>query len=382
MTIHGLFATTPKGMESLLADELKELGASNVTIVRAGVSFEGKLETAYRVCLWSRLASRVLLPIGHFKAESPEELYQQVFRISWSEHLSPKHTLAVDFSSSLSKITHSQYGALKTKDAIVDQMRSKFGARPTVDPSHPDVRVNVYVLGDMATVSIDLSGDSLHKRGYRGAGVAAPLKENLAAAILMLAGWPAAAAQQLTFIDPMCGSGTLPIEAALIATHTAPGLGRKLFGFSGWRQHDAALWKRLVSEAQNSRRLERPKRPRIIGYDASPKSVSAALQNIANAGLQKHIHIERRNFTDCEPFGPNGLLVVNPPYGKRLGETENLRSLYREMGDMLKQKFRGWTANIFTANAVLAKSVGLRTSGRQILYNGSVECRLLRYELY
>jgi 23S rRNA (guanine2445-N2)-methyltransferase / 23S rRNA (guanine2069-N7)-methyltransferase len=273
------FATTAKHLESLLETELRGLGATHVKRVRAGVGFAGDLALAYRVCLWSRVANRVLLPLRSFPAPDPEKLYGGVKQIRWSDHLDAGRTMAVDFSASRSQITHTQYGALKVKDAIVDQLRSVSGERPSIDVKAPDVRVNVYVLEDVATVGIDLSGTSLHQRGYRDEGAPAPLKENLAAALLLLAGWPEKAAAGQSLLDPMTGSGTLPIEAALIASDTAPGLGRKHHGFLRWKGHDAAAWEKLLAEAQARRKRLPARGQRIVGYDADARAVRVALGN-------------------------------------------------------------------------------------------------------
>jgi 23S rRNA (guanine2445-N2)-methyltransferase / 23S rRNA (guanine2069-N7)-methyltransferase len=247
-------------LETLLEGEIRALGGTDVKRVRAGVGFKGDLALAYRVCLWSRVANRVLLPLKSFPAPTPEKLYGGVKGIRWADHLGPENTMAVDFSSSRSQITHTQFGALKVKDAIVDQIRSNTGERPSINVETPDVRINVYLLDDVATVGIDLSGTSLHQRGYRDEGTPAPLKENLAAALLLFAGWPEKAQslenlrEPYCFVDAMCGSGTLPIEAALIATDTAPGLLRQHFGFLRWKGHDAAVWAALLEEAQGRSR--------------------------------------------------------------------------------------------------------------------------------
>ena len=377
-----LFATTAKGMEALLAEEIRAAGASDVAETRAGVSFQGTLETAYRVCLWSRIANRVLLPLKTFPAPTPEKLYGGVRSIRWSDHLTSKSTLAVDFSSTESQITHTQFGALKTKDAVVDQFRSNTGERPSVNVERPDVRINVYVLRDEATVSLDLSGDSLHRRGYREEGTAAPLKENLAAAILMMAGWPAAAREGVAFMDPMCGSGTLPIEAAMMATNTAPGLKREYYGFLGWQGHIPALWKRLLAEAVELQVLDKKKLPRIAGYDTDFRVVRVALKNLEASGMHGLVHFEKRDLSATEVLDPKGVVVVNPPYGERLGEAEDLKPLYQELGDTFKQKFKGWTGFIFTGSSDLAKVIGLKASRRFVLYNGAIECRLLKFDLY
>ena len=373
------FATTPKGMEEILAKELTTLGASDVKPIRAGTAFEGPLETAYRACLWSRTASRILLPLKTFPAPTPEKLYGGVKSIRWSDHLLPKNTLAIDFSSSRSAITHTHFGALKCKDAIVDQLRSIHGSRPSVDPISPDLRVNVYLHEDQATVSIDLSGDSLHRRGYREKGAMAPLKENLAAAILLYCDWPA---DLPALVDPMCGSGTLPIEAAFIAAKKAPGIKRSRFGFTGWQQHDRTLWERLLEEGRDLEIRDKKKLPAIVGYDKDPRAVRVALENVERAGFRGSIHIEKREFSQCESIAERGLIVVNPPYGERLGEVEELKPLYKQLGDTFKQKFRGWNGAVLTGSPDLMKSIGLRASRRIVLFNGAIECRLLKYELY
>jgi len=385
--VHSFFATTAKGMEDLLAAELRGLGAAAIVVRRAGVSFRGSLQTAYQACLWSRVANRVLLPLASFPAPTPEALYQGVRSVHWSDHLASGGTLAVDFATSRSAISHSHFGALKTKDAIVDQLRDQTGTRPSVSVERPDVRVNVYLHDDRATVSIDLSGESQHRRSYRDRGGIAPLKENLAAAVLLLAEWPKLARAGAPLIDPMCGSGTLPIEAALMAADVAPGRARPYFGFLRWRGHQAALWKRLVREAEE-REIRDPRRlPPIRGYDADAAAVRAALANIERAGLRGRIHVEKRSLSECEPIigrvegEVRGLLVTNPPYGERLGDSEALADLYAGLGDVLRRKFMGWTGYVLTGNLSLAKRIGLRAARRHVLFNGAIECRLLAFPI-
>lgn len=383
------FATTAMGMETLLTEELRKMGdaegpkAPTVPVVhkaRGGAIFRGPLEAGYRACLWSRIANRILLPLKTFAAPGPDELYAGVRSIHWTDHLTVKNTLAVDFSASHSRMTHSHYGALKVKDAVVDQFRTLFGERPSVDPVHPDVRINVYLNNDQATVSLDLSGVSLHRRGYREEGSEAPLKENLAAAILMLAGWPRK--DGAAFLDPMCGSGTLPIEAALMSGNIAPGRKRDYFGFKGWQGHVPALWKRLLEEAQELEIRDKKKFPKIVGYDENFRTIRVALSNLEKAGVHGKVHIEKKELKSCELIHPSGVLVVNPPYGERLGEVEDLKPLYKGLGDLMKQKFKGWEGYIFTGSPDLAKSIGLRATQRTVLFNGPIECRLLKYELY
>ncbi len=378
------FATAALGLEPLLLDELDELGASDLKQERAGVRFSGELETAYRVCLWSRLASRVLLPVATFPARDPEQLYDGVAAVDWSEHLTAENTLAVDCTLIQSKINHTRYGALRVKDAIVDQFRSRVGERPSVAPEHPDLRFNLHIYRDQATLSLDLSGDSLHRRGYRIDGVHAPLKENLAAAILVRAGWLELCEKGGGLVDPLCGSGTLPVEAALMATDTAPGLLRHYFGFHGWRQHDADLWTRLVTEAlQRQHAGKERKLAPIVGYDSDSRAIKAAWQHARNAGLEKIIHFERRTLREfIAPVGAaHGLLVANPPYGERLGEAAVLPQFYNLLGAKMAQQCRGWKGAVITSNPQLGRSIGLRAGKINVLYNGALKCQLLQFEL-
>ena len=377
------FATAPKGIAPLLADELRALGAGDVAEGRSGVAFSGDLELAYRACLWSRTANRVLLPLAEFPAADPDALYQGVAAIDWAEHMTATGTLAVDFTSVRSAITHTHFGALKVKDAIVDQFRDAFGERPSVDVEHPDLRINVHLERDQAVVSIDLSGDSLHRRGYRKEGVVAPLKENLAAAILLRAGLPAVAAAGGSLLDPMCGSGTLPIEAAFMAADIAPGLLREYWGFAGWQGHVPALWNRLMDEARARREAGLGRLPSIVGYDTDRGAVRAALANLEAAGLRGNVHVERRDLAVLQPpaGAAPGLLAVNPPYGERLGEREQLKLLYADLGRILKERFTGWKAAVFTGNPELGKEMGLRARRMHVLFNGPIECKLLHFEV-
>ena len=299
-------------------------------------TFRGPLEVGYRACLWSRVASRVLLPLASFAAATPAALYGGVRTIRWSEHVGRGRTIAVDCAVSHSQITHSHFAALKTKDAIVDQLREQTGTRPSVAVERPDVRVNVYLHDDRATVSIDLSGDSLHRRGYRQAGGAAPLKENLAAAVLLLADWPRLARERVPLLDPMCGSGTLCIEAALIAADIAPGRGAAVLRLPRLaRASRRRCGSELLAEAAQ-REIRDPKRlPIIRGYDADARAVRSALANVERAGLRGRVHIEKRALADCEPIvvpvagDVRGLVVTNPPYGERLGDVAALRRSLR-----------------------------------------------------
>ncbi len=378
-----LFATSPKGVASLLLAELEQLGASELREQPAGVLFRGDLECAYRVCLWSRCASRVLLQIAGFDAADAQQLYHGIREIEWAEHLAPDGSLAVDLNSSRSAITHTRFGALKVKDAIVDQFRERTGQRPSVDIRQPDLRINLHLHRNRATVSLDLSGESLHWRGYRREGGSAPLKENLAAALLLRAGWPGLASAGGALLDPMCGSATLSIEAALIAGDIAPGILRERFGFHGWRQHDDRLWQRLRDEALERRARGRAAIPVIIGYDADRTAVRGALANLEAAGLTGLVHVERRELHAVRRPGSSstGLVVVNPPYGERLGALQELTALYGDLADLLKREFNGWQAAIFTGNPELARGMGLRARRIYSFHNGAIPCRLLRFDL-
>lgn len=378
-----LYATTPKGLELLLVDELRALGATDASEKLAGVSFTGDLTLAYKACLWSRLANRILLKLKQFPAATPEKLYAGTRSIDWNEYLNKDGTLAVNFVTTQSAITHTLFGAQKVKDAIVDQMRDRFGARPNVDRDRPDVSVYVYLNKDIATLYLDLSGESLHKRGYRLAGGAAPLKENLAAAILLRAGWPEVAKQGGTLLDPMCGSGTLLTEAAMMAADIAPGLQREYYGFFGCKGFDAAAWRTLVKEAELRKAAGLRKLPMIVGYDINPEAIKIAFENIERADLRGKVHVEKRDIADFAPKAKEqtGLIVINPPYGERLGEEDELQPLYTCIGDRFKAAFTGWRAALFTGNPDLGKTMGIRAKKFYSLYNGAIPCKLLIFDI-
>jgi 23S rRNA (guanine2445-N2)-methyltransferase / 23S rRNA (guanine2069-N7)-methyltransferase len=373
------FVTAAMGTTDLLAAELSALGAADLHETRGGVHGTGTLETAYRACLWSRVGLRVLWPVGQFQARDPDSLYAGVVGLDWSAHLGPENTLAVDFTSHGSDLTHSRYAAQKVKDAVVDQLRERFGSRPSVDVVMPDVRINVRIDREAAVASIDLAGDSLHRRGYRERQLVAPMKENLAAAILLRAGWPQIAADGGAFVDPMCGSGTLPIEAALIAGDIAPGMLRQRFGFTRWRGHDAACWQRLVIEAESRRAMGRIGPGRIFGFDADPAAIRAAGQNAGRAGLQGLVRFARSGLGELPPApAATGLLATNPPYGERLGQDDDLRALYELLGRKLREGYEGWEAAVFTGNPPLGRALGIEARRTHRMMNGAIECRLLR----
>jgi len=375
------FATAPKGIADLLADELRSFGLDDLKLSPAGVAFEGSLAQAYRVCLWSRLANRVLLILQEFPSPDAEALYDGVQRVDWTEHFLSHQTFAVDFSGTSKNIQHTHFGALKVKDAIVDDFRSKTGERPSIRLDSPDIRINLHLQRDIATLSLDLSGESLHRRGYRPFAGIAPLKENLAAALLIRANWAEIAANGGALLDPMCGSGTLPIEAALIAGNIAPGLLREKFGFLGWQGHKPHIWQNLREEATELKELGVKKMPKIVGWDADTSIIKQSWENVGKAGLVRYLHFEKRALTDLEKIAETGLVIANPPYGERLGELSSLKSLYKRLGESLKENFVNWNAAILTSNQELGHALGLRAQKIYNFYNGALPCKLLYFEI-
>jgi len=376
MTTQDFFATTAKGMEELLAAELQGLGITVAAPETGGVRFSGDLAACYRANLWLRTANRVLIPLAKFACETPQQLYDGVRTIPWNQHLTPAMTLAVDANLRDSFSTHSGWLALKTKDAIVDTIRDQCGRRPNVDPHDPDLRVNVHLVKNRCTVSLDSSGASLDRRGYRTERNEAPLRETLAAALVEHSGWDGT----IPLIDPMCGSGTILIEAALKASHHAPGLFREQFGFQRWPNFDDKLWKPLLKEAREAiiDKLPAP----LLGFDVAPQALEMARNNSERAGTGRMISFARADIRALQLPEPPGILLFNPPYGARMGEVETLKPFYKEIGDVMKQRCKGYTAYLFTGNPELAKVVGLKASRRIVLFNGPIECRLLKYELY
>ncbi len=367
----------PPGLARLLKIELDSLGFESTGSPSAGANLKGSIEDAYRACLWSRVATRLLWPIARFPAPNEDALYDGVRKIPWEDHLDVDATLVVDAHTVRSTITHSHFAALKVKDAVVDRLRDRFGHRPSVDLQDPDLRINLYLYQNEATVAIDLSGHGLHRRGYRQAGHEAPIRENLAAAILMQAGWPDI---EGPLLDPMCGSGTFLVEGGLMAADVAPGLLRQRFGFEGWLKHDVGAWKRLRIEAEGKRRtIGRP----IVGYDVDPEAVALAKRHASRAGLGEFILVEQHDLssmTDLDSQVP-GLLATNPPYGKRMGELDEVRGLYATLGEKLKEGFAGWMVALFTGNSELGSAVRLRPRRSYVFDNGGIESKLLLYKM-
>ena len=374
-------ATAPVGAASVLAEELAQFGAEDIRERSHDVKFQGTLEVGYRACLWSRTATRVLLSLGSIDATSSKSVYEGVKRIDWREHLAPGATLACDCSGGNESIRHTIYGSQLLKDAVCDNLRESTGERPNIKPERPDVLLHLHVEGPSALVSLDFSGESLHRRGYRSEGGRAPLKENVAAAVLLRAGWPRIAEAGGTLLDPMCGSGTFLTEGALIAADAAPAMDREYFGFLKWHGHDAQLWASLRAEAL-ARRSARVARRCILGSDIDSEAVRMAIANAGHAGVAAWLHVEKRAIGDVpRPNAATGLIVANPPYGERIGAESGLPELYSELGAVLRARFQGWQAAILTGNPPLARNLGIYARRTHRVFNGTIECRLLRFDL-
>jgi len=371
-----MLAKTMFGFEELLAKELLTLGARDIKVGVRNVTFEGDKGFMYKANLALRTTVRILIPINSFKVNSETELYNQLLKIEWDEYLNVDGTFAVDAVANSDNFTHSHYLALKSKDAIADYFRNKFGKRPNVDVNHPDLQVNIHIQKDVCTVSLDSSGDSLHKRGYRSATNIAPINEVLAAGLVLLSGYDGTQ----NFIDPMCGSGTILIEAAMIANNIPANLNRKEFGFEKWNDFDENLFETirnsLLKKVKDSNAV-------IIGYDKAPSAIRKATDNVENAHLEDFIALKQADFfhTEKEVEGKT-IILFNPPYGERL-EIDDVPAFYKEIGDTLKRSYTNTNAWLITSDFEKGlKSVGLRTSKKIKVFNGKLECRLVNYEMY
>ncbi|MFI8479307.1 bifunctional 23S rRNA (guanine(2069)-N(7))-methyltransferase RlmK/23S rRNA (guanine(2445)-N(2))-methyltransferase RlmL [Pseudomonas sp. NPDC078700] len=376
-----LFLTCPKGLEGLLLEEASTLGLEEAREHTSAVRGFAQIETAYRLCLWSRLANRVLLVLKRFPVKDAQSMYEGVLEVDWYEHMEPSGSLAVEFSGNGSGIDNTHFGALKVKDAIVDKLRQKDGTRPSVDKLNPDLRIHLRLDRGEAILSLDLSGHSLHQRGYRLQQGAAPLKENLAAAVLIRAGWPRIAAEGGALADPMCGVGTFLVEAAMMAADVAPNLTREQWGFSQWLGHVPAIWKKLQAEAQERADIGMAKPPLWIrGYEADPRLIQPAKNNIDRAGLSHWIKVYQGEVATFEPRpdqNQKGLVICNPPYGERLGDEASLLYLYQNLGERLRQACMGWEAAVFTGAPDLGKRMGIRSHKQYAFWNGALPCKLL-----
>lgn len=372
-----MLAKTFKGLEQVLATELVQLGANNVQVERRAVSFTGDKRMLYTANMCLRTASRVLVPILSFRAQKADDIYEQVKALDWSQYMTVKTTFQIDATVYSDYFRHSQFVTYRVKDAIVDYWMERENQRPSVKLEGADLYLNVHIAGDRVTLSLDSSGESLHKRGYRVANTQAPINEALAAGMLLLAGWKG----QSDFYDPMCGSGTLLIEAALIARNIAPGVYRQGFAFEKWADFDADLW----DEVYNDDSREREFKHKIYGSDAGFYAVQAATKNIQSASLQrdievKQIRVEELRLADTNTEG--ALVMINPPYGERLSQDKNVLRLYQDMGTALKHQFSGATAWVISSNEEALKCIGLRPAKKIHLVNGDLDCLFNKYELF
>lgn len=368
-----LLAKTFKGLETILAKELIALGANNVQIERRAVSFTGDLALMYKANLCCRTAVRILMPLKSFKAANADEVYNNAKSIAWDEIMNIKQTFIIDTTIFSEEFRHSQFVAYRVKDAIADYFNEKYDKRPSVRLTNPDFYINVHISHTNCTISLDSSGESLHKRGYRASQTEAPISETLAAGMLDMAGWNG----QCDFIDPMCGSGTFLIEAALKALNIPPCIYRQAFAFEKWNNYD----KDLFDTIYNDDSMERPFNFKIKGYDSSPRAVKTAEENIKSAGLSKYITVEQRSIADWEPQTEPALIVTNPPYGERLLNAD-LYGLYRQLGETLKHKFTGSTAWVISSHVECLQNMGLRPSEKIKLLNGALECEFWKLELF
>ena len=372
-----MLAKTFKGLEEVLARELVELGANNIQIERRAVSFTGDKRMLYTANFCLRTASRILVPIATFKAKTTDDIYNHVKQIDWAQYMTAQTTFLIDSTIYSDFFRHSQFVTYRVKDAIVDWWMEHGGVRPSVQLTHPDIYLNVHIGGDMVTVSLDSSGESLHKRGYRVANTQAPINEALAAGMLLLAGWKG----QSDFYDPMCGSGTLLIEAALIARNIAPSIYRKGFAFEKWANFDADLFEDIYSDDSRERDFNH----KIYGSDAGFYAMQAATKNVQSANLQrdieiKQIRIEELRLADKDTEG--AFVMMNPPYGERLSQDKNVLRLYQDIGTALKHQFSGATAWIISSNEEALKCVGLRPAKKIHLVNGDLDCLFNQYVLF
>ena len=368
-----LIAKTFMGLEPVLAKELTQLGANDVEIGRRMVSFTGDKELMYRANFQLHTAIRILKPIHHFKARSADDVYEEIKKTDWTEYLGTDKTFTVDSVVFSEEFRHSKFVSYKVKDAIVDQFREKTGKRPNISVANPDIRLNMHIAEDKCTLSLDSSGESLHRRGYRQESVEAPLNEVLAAGMILLSGWQG----DTDFIDPMCGSGTLIIEAALIARNMAPGLFRKEYAFEKWPDFDADLF----DEIYNDESLEREFNHKIYGYDIDMKAVNTARLNVKAAGLSDIISVEQQDFKDFTQPQNKSIIITNPPYGERIS-TPDLMGTYKMIGERLKHQFKGNDAWVLSYREECFDQIGLKPSIKIPLYNGSLECEFRKYQMF
>jgi putative N6-adenine-specific DNA methylase len=370
-----MVAKTIFGLEDILADELTKLGARQVVKHNRAVSFRGDKGFMYKANLNLRTALRILRPIKEFTLKNEQQLYDGIKRIGWAQYMDVTDTLAIDCVLSSDLFKHSQFLAQKAKDAIVDQFREDFGERPSVDLDRPTLRINLLIKGDQCTVSLDTSGESLHKRGYREKTNLAPINEVLACGLVLLSGWD----KESTFIDPMCGSGTILIEAALIACNIPAGYYRQEFGFQRWKDYDPDLWETIYN-ASIKKINDKP--VQLIGVEISRNVARKARENVKLSKLEDVITIHNTSFQDFDPPAGPGVLIMNPPYGERMHQEEDINGLYESIGDTFKKKYKGYRAWIISSNLQAFKHVGLKASKKIVVYNGQLECRFACFDMY
>lgn len=367
-------AKTVAGLEETLAGELTALGAQDVKTIKRAVSFAGDKKLMYEANLWCRTALRVLKPLYSFPAATNEQLYKGIFDFGWEELFSVDNTFAIDSVVNDSAFTHSHYVSQKVKDAVADKFRSVCGARPTVDIENPDIRINIRIYKDRCDVLLDSSGESLHKRGYRVTGGLAPLSEVLAAGLVMLSGWDT----KQNFIDPMCGSGTILTEAALIAQNIPPGIFKKSFSFMNWKDYDDELWRQVKLMATGNLK---PAECYISGSDIEARAVRNTRGNVISAGLQKVISLQVSSFSEFKPPDGGGVMIMNPPYGERM-EQGDIVAFYKNIGDSLKKNYTGYDAWIISSDLNAMKFIGLKPTRKIPVFNGPLECRLMKFSVY
>ena len=370
-----IIAKTFMGLEPVLAKELTRLGAIDVQIGRRMVSFKGDKEMLYRANFQLHTAIKILKPIRHFKAKSADDVYEEIRKTDWTEYLDNDKTFAVDAVVFSEEFRHSKFVSYKVKDAIVDQFREKTGSRPNISVANPDIRLNIHIAEDKCTLSLDSSGESLHRRGYRQETMEAPLNEVLAAGMILMTGWKG----ETDFIDPMCGSGTLLIEAALIAHNMAPGLFRKEYAFEKWPDFDAELFDRIYNDCEENENEDI--KCHFYGYDIDPKAVNTARHNVQAAGLTSSITIEQQDFKNFKQPAEKSIIVTNPPYGERIS-TPDLLGTYRMIGERLKHEFKGNDAWVLSYREECFDQIGLKPSIKIPLYNGSLECEFRKYQIF
>ncbi len=368
-----MIAKTLMGLEEVLARELRELGMKGVSVGRRMVEFEGGREEMYRANFCLRTATRVLCPIREFRAHSADDVYREVYAMPWEKYIDEGRTFAVDSVTYSEELKNSHFVAYRVKDAIVDYFRDKTGRRPNISVTNPDIQLHIHIAGTDAMLSLDSSGESLHKRGYRQEAGEAPMNEVLAAGILLLTGWRG----ETDLIDPMCGSGTFLVEAALIARNMAPGLFRKGYAFEKWKDFDRELMQKIYDDDSREREF----RHKIYGYDIDPKAVAMSMKNVRAAGLMKDVELTLQDFKDFEQPRGKAMMVMNPPYGERISST-NLLATYRMIGERLKHAFRGNTAWIISYRSECFHQIGLKPSEKISLMNGQLKCELHKYELF